>query len=181
MAVGAVRFQVACDCSGETEPGFDVIEASLPWLVGGLDDVETNQPRLSRAAEGRDSLSHWQLFTVTARTKYIGQREGTLLVELVICVEVIKAVAVIKTQRTHYGARDRHDRRAAHESFFWKDASAKSFRLVQVGERRLRCMWRQSSRRRASTRRVVATMLVARRLGTLWRFCGRLRTGGLVS
>lgn len=78
-------------------PGFDVIEGSLPWLNGGSTTHETNQPRLSGTAGGRDSHSHWQLFTVTARTKYIGQREGTLLVELVICVEAIKTVAVMKT------------------------------------------------------------------------------------
>lgn len=98
MAVGAVRFQVARDCSGETEPGFDVIEASLPWLVGGSTTWKPINRAYQRAAEGRDSLSHWQLFTVTARTKYIGQRGGTLLVELVICVEAIKSVAAMATQ-----------------------------------------------------------------------------------
>jgi hypothetical protein len=48
MVVGAVRFQVARDCSGETEPGFDVIEASLPWLVGG----STTWKPINRAYQG---------------------------------------------------------------------------------------------------------------------------------
>jgi hypothetical protein len=54
---------------------------SLPWLAG---DPDGRGERFDRCQE---KLPAKAIFHISARTKYIGQRESTLLVDLEICVE----------------------------------------------------------------------------------------------